>query len=84
MNTLRNTICETIADVAREAGRDISEINDDHLLREKLGFDSLDLAVIVVRLEQRLGIEPFRVQQRSVRTTGDLISAYQELAEASP
>ena len=84
MSMLRNSICESIVDVARDAGRDISEINDNDLLREKLGLDSLDLAVVVVRLEQRLGIDPFRIQHRSVRTVGDLISAYEEMTQASP
>mgnify|MGYP002626100530 CR=1 FL=1 len=84
MNTLRNEVRRTIAEVARDAGREINQIEEADLLRETLGLDSLDLAVVVVRLEQKLGIDPFRVRQRSLRTVGDLISAYEEILQNSP
>ena len=84
MNTLRNEVRRTIAEVARDAGREINQIEEGDLLRETLGLDSLDLAVVVVRLEQKLGIDPFRVRQRSLRTVGDLISAYEEILQTSP
>lgn len=71
-------IKETIVRVLREGGREDPAIADDDLLRESLDLDSMDLAVIVVRLEQQLGVDPFRTRRTPVHTVADLIAQYQQ------
>lgn len=70
-------IHETIAQILSDNGREARTVRDADLLRETLGFDSLDLAVLVVRLEQRLGVDPFRTKRLKVRSVGDLAAAYE-------
>ena len=79
-----STVCEVIAEVIADGGRPPNTIEDSQTLRQDLALDSLDLAVIVVRLEQKLDADPFRRRRRQVRTVGDLVDAYfEELSPAS-
>jgi acyl carrier protein len=66
-----------LAQVLANHGRGSVEISDADTLREKLGLDSLDLALVVVRLEQALGVDPFRRRGGPVRNVGELIAAYE-------
>ncbi len=75
---------ETIAQILTDNGREATAIRDNDLLREELGFDSLDLAVLVVRLAQRLGVDPFRTKRLKVRSVGDLAAVYVAELETSP
>lgn len=54
--------------------------NSDHLIAD-LGFRSLDLAVLLARLEISLDGDPFSelVSITSVRTVGDICDAYRRL-----
>ena len=62
-DSTHDTVCEVIAQVMAESGRQASAIEDSHALRQELQLDSLDLAVIVVRLEEKLHVDPFRHQR---------------------
>ena len=73
-----DTICQAIAEVMREAGRIAPVIHREAAIREDLALDSLDLAVVVIRLQQQLGVDPFRQQRRRVRTVDDLVAIYDE------
>ena len=53
-------------------------IADDDALVATIGLDSLDLAVMTVRLEQQFGNDPFRQGPRAVRTFGELVAVYEQ------
>jgi acyl carrier protein len=46
------------------------------LLGGELGIDSLDLATLVVELEERTGKDPFRNGFRNFTTAGELAALY--------
>jgi hypothetical protein len=52
---------------------------DDDLSLHETGFDSLSLAILVARLEDDLGIDPFTVSENAPfpLTIGDFIRAYE-------
>jgi Phosphopantetheine attachment site len=56
--SIKLTITEQMAQVAREHGKVLAPLKDDLQLAE-CGLDSLGFAVLVARLEDRLGIDPF-------------------------
>ena len=67
----------TVAAVMRERGLDTGAIAADARLSETLGLKSMDLAQIVLTLEDDLGADPFReIPITSIRTVGDLVRAY--------
>lgn len=76
---VRAAIRQVLADHGRVSG----EIRDEDRLREQLALDSLDMALVVVRLEQALGVDPFRRRRGPVRNVGDLIAAYQAEMESA-
>ena len=83
MNTgkdVRGIIDAEIRRVLENSGRTHGLFNDTDLLFEGLGLDSLDLAQIVVVLEQQLGYDPFRTPGRRIRTFGELVQAYFQAA----
>ena len=75
--TVRSKIVATIKKVAREHEKTLAPLNDDLELLGS-GLDSLSLAVIVVRLENELGVDPFTDAQADgfPVTLGDLVAAY--------
>jgi acyl carrier protein len=77
----RNTIEHAIHQVLLNSGRSAQPLQDS--LFEKIGLDSLDLAQVVVALEQELKVDPFRKAGSPIRTFGDLVQAYQKQLESS-
>ncbi len=75
--SFRGLILETITRVAREQERTLAPLTDD-LPLEETGLDSLCWAVIVARLEETIGVDPFSEseQGRFPVTLGDLIRVY--------
>lgn len=63
--------------VASEQGRQLAPLSDDLLLAES-GLDSLSFAIIVVRLEEALGFDPFNAAEavEFPVTLGDFIELY--------
>ena len=80
--SIQQTVHEVLAQVLRDAGREVPPIDGDATLGETLKLDSLDLAVVVVQLESRLGVDPFRQQAQPVRTVGDLVTVYESAVRA--
>ena len=77
----RSAIEEEIAVVIKESGRELSPITDSSsLMRGGVGLDSMDLAVLVVRLEQRLSCDPFNSTEleKYPTTVGELVRLYEE------
>ena len=54
---------------------------DDHLSLHETGFDSLAFAILVARLEDELGIDPFTISEDASfpLTIGDFIEAYENV-----
>ena len=61
--------------VAREQKKRLAPLTDDLVLLDS-GLDSLCVAIIVARLEDRLGVDPFNVADAdwNVMTTGPQVN----------
>jgi len=72
------TIFETIQQVAAELGKPQPPLREDLHLADS-GLDSLGLAVVVARLEDRLGVDPFSrlVDGAFPMTLGDFVQLYE-------
>jgi acyl carrier protein len=73
--SVRNTIVESFQQVAREQQRRLAPLNDDLKLLES-GLDSLSFALIVARLEEALGFDPFDTAATFPVTFGDFVRLY--------
>lgn len=64
-----------------ERDRPPGVIEESSRLGLDLGFESLDLALLVARLEVATGLDPFAedVAITSIRTVGDVVSAYRHM-----
>jgi acyl carrier protein len=73
----RSDIIEQFTRVAREHGKPIPQLNDDTSLLE-CGLDSLCFAVIVTRLEDQLGVDPFSADNTLFPITfGEFVQLYE-------
>ena len=74
----RLTILAAIRDVAAEQGKTLAPLDDDLPLMET-GLDSLCFAILVARLEEALGADPFTSagDGRLPSTIGELIAFYE-------
>ena len=74
---IRATVEETIAEVMETRDLDPSLIASTAKLSDTLGLRSMDLAQIVLTLEDELETDPFQqIPITSIRTVGDLTGAY--------
>ena len=64
--------------VAQEHGRILAPLNDE-LVLANCGLDSLGFAVLVARLEDTLGIDPFTAAEDAFFpvTLGDFVKVYE-------
>ena len=64
--------------VAREHGKLLAPLKDDLVLTDS-GLDSLGFAVLVARLEETLGVDPFTAADNAVFpvTLGDFVKVYE-------
>ena len=76
--SIKLTIMEQMAQVATEQGRTLAPLRDDLALLDS-GLDSLGIAVLVARLEDQLGTDPFSDSQdvQFPVTVGDFVKAYE-------
>lgn len=76
--SIKLTIMDEMARVAREQGRKLAPLNDDVALADS-GLDSLGFAVLVARLEDRLGIDPFAAAEDGIFpvTFGEFVKVYE-------
>jgi acyl carrier protein len=77
----RNTIVETMQSVARDQNKRLASLNDNLVLLDS-GLDSLCFAILVARLEDTLGIDPF-TEAEEVQfpvTLGDFVRLYDKAA----
>jgi acyl carrier protein len=86
-NSIRQTIFDEISAVLKEAGKQIPDLAEGtSLMAGGLGMDSLDFAVLVVRLEQKLGCDPFNsaTLERFPTTIGALVAVYENASSSKP
>jgi len=76
--TIKLTIMHQMAQVAQEHGKALAPLRDDLALLDS-GLDSLGLAVLVARLEDSLGVDPFTASEDAIFpvTFGDFVKAYE-------
>jgi hypothetical protein len=68
--------------VAREQNRKLAPLSNDLVLMDS-GLDSLCFAIVVARLEDSIGVDPFSASEdaRFPVTLGDFITFYEDAAK---
>jgi acyl carrier protein len=73
----RSDIVDQFTRVAQEHGKDLPPLADDLTLLES-GLDSLCFAIIVTRLEDTLGVDPFSTESTLFPVTfGEFVHLYE-------
>jgi acyl carrier protein len=75
--SVADVISRVINRILTDSGRPARRLQADDSLVGTVGLDSLDLAVLVVGLEQALGVDPFRQGARPVTTFAQLVELYE-------
>jgi acyl carrier protein len=77
---VRSRIFSAMQEIAEEQQVKLPPLQDDLLLHET-GFDSLAFAILVARLEDDLGIDPFTIAEDAAfpSTVGEFIRAYENV-----
>ena len=76
---VKATITTLFQEVAREQQRELAPLRDDLNLLQ-CGLDSLSFALIVARLEDSLGYDPFDTAESFPVTFGDFVKLYESRA----
>ena len=78
--SVRLKITEAIQQIAQEQHVKLPPLTDDLSLHET-GFDSLAFAILVARLEDELGVDPFTISEDVAfpATVGDFVRAYENV-----
>jgi acyl carrier protein len=81
---VRSIIVSQFQQVAAEQRHKLAELTDDRPLMES-GLDSLAFAIVVARLEDSLGIDPFNASEdvQFPVTFGDFIKMYERMYESA-
>jgi len=76
--SVKLTILHQMEQVAREHGRFLPPLTDE-LVLANCGLDSLGFAVLVARLEDTLGVDPFTAAEDAFFpvTLGDFVKVYE-------
>jgi acyl carrier protein len=76
--SVKVTIMQQMEQVAREQGKILAPLRDDLVLANS-GLDSLGFAVLVARLEDTLGVDPFTAAEDAFFpvTLGDFVKVYE-------
>lgn len=79
---MRSELIAQFTQAARENDKQLAPLDDDLELLDS-GLDSLCFAIIVSRLEQSLGIDPFTASEDAMLpvTFGELVSFYENAAK---
>lgn len=71
-----DTIAQTIRTILLERSDPVPELTPETRISAS-GLDSLDVAALVVRLEEQLGLDPFKeVLDRYPQTLGEMADLY--------
>ena len=79
---IRSEVVTQFTQVAREQGLELVHLTDDLELIQS-GLDSLAFAIIVARLENVLGLDPFSASEDALFpvTFGELVGLYESAAK---
>lgn len=77
------TVYQLIADIAKDQHKTLAPLSDDLVLLDS-GLDSLCFAILVARLEDKLGIDPFTASDDAYFpvTLGDFVTSYEHAVAA--
>jgi len=77
----RLTIVSQIESIASEQHKKLAPLHDELMLADS-GLDSLCLAILVARLEDELGVDPFTTRQEVLfpTTLGEFVALYERRA----
>jgi acyl carrier protein len=80
--SIRTTIISHFEQVGAEQRHKLAELTDDRPLMDS-GLDSLAFAIVVARLEDALGIDPFSASEDAEFpvTFGDFVQMYEKMSE---
>ena len=78
--SVRSKIFATMNQIAEEQRVKLPPL-DDNLSLSETGFDSLAFAILVARLEDDLGIDPFTISEDTAfpLTVGDFVRVYENV-----
>ena len=78
--SVRSKVIEAIQQIAKEQHVALPTLSDDLSLHET-GFDSLAFAILVARLEDETGVDPFTISEDATfpATVGDFVRAYENV-----
>ena len=78
--SVRSKVIEAIQQIAKEQNVALPALSDDLSLHET-GFDSLAFAILVARLEDETGVDPFTISEDAAfpATVGDFVRAYENV-----
>ena len=79
---MKDKILSLMKEIASDNGVELkSHIIDDTVLLES-GLDSLGFAILIARLEEELGYDPFTMMDEPIypQTFGQLVEVYQRFA----
>jgi acyl carrier protein len=81
--SVRATVISQVRQVAEENRKTLPPLTDDLVLLDS-GLDSLAIAILAVRLEETLGIDPFASSDEMTYpvTLGDFIRFYEQTAQS--
>ncbi len=82
--SVRLTILSEFQQVSQSQGKTLSDLRDHTMLLES-GLDSLCFAIVVARLEDTLGLDPFQTasDEKFPVTFGDFVKLYEDAAAAA-
>ena len=82
MSTVKSTVISLIEQIARDEQKTLPPLTDDLVLLES-GLDSLAIAILVSRLEETLGVDPFSEFDDMAYpvTLGDFIRLYEHAVQ---
>jgi len=80
MSNVKPTVIALIEQIAKDDKKTVPPLTDDLVLLES-GLDSLAFAIVVARLEDSLGIDPFSASEdvQFPVTFGDFIQMYEKM-----
>ncbi len=82
--SVHSVVIEQFEEVAREQERDLPPLEDDLPLLDS-GLDSLCFAILVTRLEDSLGVDPFTENDTLFPVTfGEFVNLYEAAVEKRP
>jgi acyl carrier protein len=81
--SIKSTVISEIRQIAEEHHNNVPPLTDDLVLLDS-GLDSLGIAILVTRLEETLGFDPFTESDESYYpvTLGDFIRFYENGAKS--